>query len=1015
MSFRQKMKTVFYFFKGFSLAMKNCTVYANFCMSVVSIGLIFIFLAGSGCSRQHYRAKADREAYNLLGCASRDPRWKLDDYRIDVDPRSRMFDKHDPDCEPMPPDDPAAHRKMHCVAGKKGSKHWGDCGCTHCVENPLWKQFLLFNDRGAVALDKDGAFELALLHSPEYQTAMENVYLSALDVSRERFRFDVQFYGGDSLFYTAAGRLKGTNGSTLLNDADIGATKLFATGGELAVGLANSITWTFAGPDQWKAESLLSMNLTQPLLRGAGRKVVLENLTQTERDFLAKIRQMVYFQQGYYVKIVTGRNAVSGPSGGVSSNTPSLGSGFYGLLADQIQIQNQRQNIVGLEENLDRFIEIFQAGQLTDAYQVEETRQNLLTSESALLERIKTYQASIDVYLQSLGLPPDLDVEIADPLMEEFQLTSPTLTTLQEDLSDLLAMVRKKDEPFPTDFDRRLEKIMRRTRSEIKGLANDLAVLEKSMPRREESLRNLQMHLEPQIQAGERIDSMIYDVENFKKRIAVLRDVDIPKNIRRLESAFVLIDMILRNDEPTIRNVVDDETYGDDILDAMILLRLMDIPDPQLEDALIRNLQDREKSEEILAAIRGLVKERLGRREIPSPEEKNRTEEILDEDRLEKRRVIEELKAEDVYRDWIRRVLSAFQYELSSLSIMQTRTRLDAITLVPTSISAEDAFEIASENRLDWMNRKATLVDAWRQIDVAADQLKSDLKISVDGELGTVDKRGVRFDGDAGRLSVGMEWKSPLNRHNEMLDYRRAQINYQAARRNYYSYVDSIKAEVRSILRDIQLNQVEFEIKRNAILIATTRVDLMQLRMDQPPERGGNIETNTADQLIRALDGLLASQNAFLNTWVQYQTQRMLLDLNMGTMELDSKGRWIDPGMITKDRSRVFVSQNGPYAGAFARETSLTPSYRKAMGSKKGISRENDMNPLPEIKSDPELAPLQPQSPQPQSPHRKTGRKAVSNLTPRSAMSTDTIPQPDGTSGKTLKNKDAPPPPKTPE
>lgn len=1114
MSFRQKIRTAFYFFKDFSLIPADYINHAKFCAPVLTLSFslfALVFLGATGCSRQHYRAKTDREAYNLLECATRDPRWKIDDYRIDVDPRSRMFDSHDPDKEPMPPDDPAAHRKMHRVAGKKVTKHGKNCTCTACVENPNWKQFLLFNDRGAVALDKDGAFELALLHSPEYQTALENTYLSALDVSQERFRFDVQFYGGDSLFYTAAGRLKGANGSTLVNDIDVGATKRLATGGELAVSLANSITWTFAGPDQWKAESLLKMNLTQPLLRGAGRKIVLENLTKTERDFLAKIRQMVYFQQGYYVKIVTGRNATDAPSGGVSSNTPSLGSGFYGLLADQIQIQNQRQNIIGLEDNLDRFIEIFQAGQLTDAYQVEETRQNLLTSESALLERIKAYQASVDIYLQSLGLPPDLDVEIADPLMEEFQLTSPSLTKLQEDLGDLLAVVRKRDEPFPVDFDRRLEEIMRQTRSEIKGLENDFAVLEKSIPKREEGLRNLQMHLEPQIRAGERIDSMIYDVEHFKKRIALLRDVDVPKNIRRLESAFVLIDMILRNDEPTIRNVVDDETYGDEILDAMILLRLMDIPDPQLEDALIRNLQDREKTDEILADIRGLVKERLGRRVIPSPEEEKRFEEDISEDRLEKRKVIEELKAEDIYRDWIRRVLSAFQYELSSLSIMQTRARLDAITLVPTSISPEDAFEIASENRLDWMNRKAALVDVWRQIDIAADQLKSDLDIIVDGELGTVDKRGVRFDGDAGRLSVGVQWKSPLNRHDEMLGYRRAQIAYQAARRNYYSYVDSVKAELRSILRDIQLNQVEFEIKRNAILIATTRVDLMQLRMDQPPVRGGNIETNTADQLIRALDGLLASQNAFLNTWVQYQTQRMLLDLKMGTMELDSKGRWVDPGTITKDRDRTFSSQEGPYAGAFARETSLTPSHRKTHHSKRRMSTrketfpefvENEMNVemnegemdesevndaenpgqpkknganlLPGVESVPMLAPprleletpepepetaveptsepasepkhepqsepeaepekkneklelipnaedqppLIPRMPlskspvsKPENPHPKTSR----DRTPRSSKSGETVSQAGRPTGKSLKNQDAPPPPKTPE
>jgi hypothetical protein len=278
-------------------------------------------------------------------------------------------------------------------------------------------------------------------------------------------------------------------------------------------------------------------------------------------------------------------------------------------------------------------------------------------------------------------------------------------------------------------------------------------------------------------------------------------------------------------------------------------------------------------------------------------------------DRDESQKIVSELRQKDDYRDWIRRVLSAFQYELVSLSLIQTRARLDTITLVPTSITSEESFKIASENRLDWMNRRASLVDTWRQIDLAAHQLKGDLNVTVDGEIGTIDKRGVRFDGDNGRLRIGLNWDSPLTRHNEMLDYRRTQVEYQAARRDYYTYVDSVNAELRRVLRNTELYQLDFEFARNAVLIATSRVDVWQLKMEQPPARGQKIETTTATQLIGALNVLMTSQNEFLNTWVSYQTQRMLLDLNMGTMELDTLGRWIDPGIITKNRSVTKTEQ----------------------------------------------------------------------------------------------------------
>lgn len=1029
-----------------------------------------ILTYGGGCSRPHYRVKADKEAYNLLACATQHPQLQLDDYRIDIDPRSRMFDRYDPDCEPMPPDDPLSHNKMHCVAGMKGSKHWHECGCTQCVENPTWKQYLLFNEQGAVSMDKDGAFELALLHSPEYQSALENLYLSALKVSQERFRFDVQFYGGDSLFYTAAGSLRSNRGTELKNNAEIEATKLFATGGELAVGLANSVTWTFAGPDNWRSESLFNINLVQPLLRNAGRKVVLERLTQSERDFLAAIRQMVFFQQGFYTKIVTGKGSITAPSGDSKSATPTYSGGFYGLLADQIQIQNQRQNIISLEENLERFVEIFAAGMM-DLYQVQETRQNLLTSESALLQRVNSYATSIDTYLRSLGLPPDLPVEISDPLMERFQLTSSSLITLQQDLADLLSVIRQKDEPLPEDFNERLAGIVKRTESEILSLRNDVEVLNKSVPDRLESLRVLETYLIERIRAGERIDQSVYDSEMFQDRIRTLQDVDIPKNIRRLQSAFHLIDHLVSHDEPVFREKLREERFEDDVLDAMILLRLVEVPTLDMERELLKTIHDHEASGPVLDATRNEVRarsreirERLerilqkqGNAPAPTPIPGTKTDK-----ETATQRVIRELQEKDVYRDWIRRVLSAFQYELVSLSIMQTRARLDSITLVPTSITPEDAFEIASNNRLDWMNRRASLVDTWRQIDITANKLKSDLNVSVEGELGTIDKKGVRFDGDNGRLQVGVEWDSPLTRHNEMLDYRRAQVQYQSARREYYTYVDSVNADLRSVLRDIQINQVEFEIKRNAILIATSRVDEKQLGMEKPPTRGATIDANTAKDVISALDNLMTSQNQFLNTWVSYQTQRMLLDLYMGTMELDSKGRWVDPGTITKDRASSVSRSEGPYAGAFATPSKLVPSKKKSHRFGKLHARSKAMTkqvPAAEeaygesdhtIPDAPRLAPgtILPEDPvfdgpmelpeplkptpalplpvreeQPEKEVEKEkpvgptpiGVKTARKVVPRSPMSPDTIPAPQPRPLRTLKSDDAPPPPRTPE
>ncbi|HOM19145.1 MAG TPA: hypothetical protein PLQ00_17580, partial [Thermoguttaceae bacterium] len=55
---------------------------------------------------------------------------------------------------------------------------------------------------------------------------------------------------------------------------------------------------------------------------------------------------------------------------------------------------------------------------------------------------------------------------------------------------------------------------------------------------------------------------------------------------------------------------------------------------------------------------------------------------------------------------------------------------------------------------------------------------------------------------------------------------------------------------------------------------------------------------NAARDLVEALSDLLTQQNAFLNIWTGYEADRMTLDFELGTMELDPRGVWIDPGEI---------------------------------------------------------------------------------------------------------------------
>ena len=62
-------------------------------------------------------------------------------------------------------------------------------------------------ESGAIELSSQSAMQLAYLNSISWWDQLQTLYLSALDVSTERFKFDVQFYGGNTTSYRNRGPL----------------------------------------------------------------------------------------------------------------------------------------------------------------------------------------------------------------------------------------------------------------------------------------------------------------------------------------------------------------------------------------------------------------------------------------------------------------------------------------------------------------------------------------------------------------------------------------------------------------------------------------------------------------------------------------------------------------------------------------------------------------------------------------------------------------------------------------
>jgi len=802
---------------------------------------LFLF---AGCTLERHVCEADREVDCLVKEASSDPRWALPCFTVEQDSRSRYYDPCDEIRPPMPPDDPSSHRYMHCIDGKTGWPWWGKDGCRLELENPHWRQrlgeYAQLNEKGEVNLSLNSALQVALINSPNLQSQLEEIYLSALDVSTERFRFDVRYFGGNLTRFTHLGgnraggdadRVVFGENNTLRTDTDFQISRRFATAGELAVGLANSFVWQFAGPNSESSLSIIDFALAQPLLRGAGRDVALEQLTVAERTLLANLRAFRQYQQGFYTNVAIGELGVSGPEraggffggtgltgftgtgsggfGGVGQATnfgrrlggngggAATGSGFagggagtvggfVGLLQQLQQIRNSQESLNSSLRAL-RLLEAHREAGTIDLQQVDQFRQNIETERATLLQAQNGLKRALNSFKTgTLGVPPDLPIALDDSLIRQFQFIDPKMGELQGRISDFREAFG--DLPAAPELD------------ELRGALAKLAELH----------------------------------DAAKEQLAIVDD-DLTKTRTNAASRTQTMDA---SESKTFQGELDRLAQSVNELKTRLATT----------QTLLHNLRTslahatREESADQLAVAA-----------------------------MEMAQVIDEA------------------------SLVQARARLELVTVDPIELAPKTALAIARGNRLDWMNNRAALVDTWRLIAFNADALQSDLDVVFSGDIQTTGDNPLKFDGHRGRLSVGLEFDGPFDRRLERNTFRSVLIDYQRDRRRLIQYEDNVHATLMDSLWTLEELRLNLEIQRRAVAIAIRRVDQTREVLNEPPE-GAEAELGpTASlNLISALSDLRSAQDNFMSVWINYLAGRMTLMRELGIMVIDDRGMWVD-------------------------------------------------------------------------------------------------------------------------
>ena len=535
----------------------------------------------------------------------------------------------------------------------------------------------------------------------------------------------------------------------------------------------------------------------------------------------------------------------------------------YLNLLTQIQAKrNQERNLESLQINLEEFSERLARGQVSQI-EFDQVFQDVQNGRIGLLATEQGLENAFDAFKFQLGLPAWVEIELDESLLEGFELSDPALEKLQEDTQELYQQLTQTLPPEVPERETLVEvhkemlNLHQRAIELLPQISKDVEQWLTKLESSESDTIDEESRLDiiQQKRLAKQVERLVADLKtDLKEDFAVAKkwDVDDPEANRKLSDLFFTVDDYLAEDQDT--SIEINELFK---VEA-------DLPDDIPESKQLESIEDQKR----IASWSQLTR-MLGRR---------------------------------------------LRERLANMFVAQTQTRLFFIEVKRTRAEQAEAVQFALENRLDLKNVRGQLTDAFRNVEVAADALESDLDVSATANIATDNDNAFRFDSNANSYNVGVQFDGPLNRFNEANAYRASQIAYQAARRAVMETEDGITNTIRADLRALRISRLNFQIGRQTLISSIRQVDEAQIRL-RTADESGNDSSPTQD-LLNALSGLLAAKNALISNRINHEIARIDLFVNLELLYLDEQGNWINQDSDLSNLSGSAGANTGPNANS---------------------------------------------------------------------------------------------------
>ncbi len=351
--------------------------------------LAVLLMLGAGCTANHYRRSADQETYGAI--AQRTP----------------------------------------LVPNMEPSFNIEQTNTLALDRLPLTTNRLDFlgedaeREVGGRVLSLEEALLIAVRHNRAYQSRKEQLYITALNLTLARHRFTPIFAGGgrariigqteqavDVIVDPVTQQPKVLLTDDLVEqrrvtaDGSVGVSWLLRDLGLITASFSADFLRYVTGDPRALTSSQVGATLTRPLLRNAGFKQQIEQLTQAERDLLYDLRAFVQFRKTFSVQVA---------------------GAYYAVLGNRDTVRNNYLNLLSSRRNAERTRELAREGRVTQA-DLGRLEQQELTTESAWNNALRGYQQALDNFkLLQLGIAVDTRLVLDDAELSALEIRDPKI------------------------------------------------------------------------------------------------------------------------------------------------------------------------------------------------------------------------------------------------------------------------------------------------------------------------------------------------------------------------------------------------------------------------------------------------------------------------------------------------------------------------------------------------------------------------------------------------------------